>query len=69
MSTPSSANVPPQPSLQVRPFGLLTSGQTADLYLLTNAAGIQVALTNYGATIVSLKVPDRSNNSADVVLG
>jgi aldose 1-epimerase len=69
MSSPSSANVPPQPTLQVRPFGLLSSGQTANLYLLTNAAGMQVALTNYGATVVSLKVPDRCNNSADVVLG
>ena len=69
MSSPSSANVPPQPSLQVRTFGLLSSGQTADLYLLTNAAGMQVALTNYGATVVSLKVPDRGGHSADVVLG
>jgi aldose 1-epimerase len=69
MSTAFSANVPPRPSLQVRRFGLLSSGQTADLYLLTNARGMQVALTNYGATIVTLKVPDRSNNSADVVLG
>jgi aldose 1-epimerase len=53
----------------VRPFGQLTPGQTPDLYLLTNTAGMQVALTNFGATIVSLKVPDRRGNSADLVLG
>ena len=30
---------------------------------------MQAAITNYGATLISLKVPDRQGKLADVVLG
>jgi len=50
-------------------YGKTTDGQAVDLYVLTNANGMEVAITNYGATVVSLKVPDRSGGFADVVLG
>lgn len=39
------------------------------LFLLKNANGMEVALTNYGARIVSVMVPDRAGNWQDVVLG
>jgi aldose 1-epimerase len=52
-----------------RSFGKTSSGQEADLYVLTNRTGMEVSITNYGATIVSLTVPDRSGKIEDVVLG
>jgi aldose 1-epimerase len=50
-------------------FGKTTDGQHVDLYTLTNAHGMEVAITNYGGTVVSIRVPDRSGKFADVVLG
>ena len=50
-------------------FGKTTDGQEVDLYILTNNGGVEVAITNFGATVVSLKVPDRQGKVADVVLG
>jgi aldose 1-epimerase len=38
-------------------------------YTLTNAAGVEVRIINYGATVTSIKVPDRNGKMADVVLG
>ena len=45
------------------------NGKKTDLYLLTNKQGMTVTLTNYGAKIVSIFVPDRKGNLNDVVLG
>ena len=42
---------------------------SAELYTLTNSKGMEAAITNYGARVVSLKVPDRAGRFADVVLG
>jgi aldose 1-epimerase len=39
------------------------------LFTLTNAAGNTVKVTNYGAIVSSLIVPDREGRKADVVLG
>ncbi len=50
-------------------FGKTKDGEPVDLYILTNANGMEVAITNYGGTVVSMKVPDRSGKFADVVLG
>lgn len=38
-------------------------------YSLKNNNGMVVKITNYGATITSIVVPDRDNNMADVALG
>lgn len=38
-------------------------------FTLTNAAGMKVKVTNYGAIITSIVVPDRNGNFADVALG
>lgn len=45
------------------------NGDSIDLYVLTNANGVEVAITNYGGRIVSIMVPDRDGNIKDVVLG
>jgi aldose 1-epimerase len=55
-------------AVEVRPFGS-ADGKSVFLYTLKNHNGIEATLTNYGATLVSLKVPDRHGKFADVVLG
>lgn len=44
-------------------------GKSISLYTLTNNNGISMQITNYGARIVSLYVPDRNGVSQDIVLG
>lgn len=44
-------------------------GKETSLYTLTNKNGMEVAITNYGAKIVSLLVPDKNGNMTDVVTG
>lgn len=44
-------------------------GQDICLIQLSNARGMQVELSNYGALIKSLIVPDKNGNPVDVVLG
>ncbi|MBQ5462142.1 MAG: galactose mutarotase, partial [Bacteroidaceae bacterium] len=39
------------------------------LYVLKNANGMEVCITNYGGRVVSLVVPDRDGKPTDVVLG
>lgn len=51
------------------PFGTLPCGQTVTLFTLENANGLRARITNYGGIIVSLEVPDRDGQLADIVLG
>jgi aldose 1-epimerase len=44
-------------------------GQEVRLYVLTNAHGVEARISTYGATIVSLKTPDRDGHLANIVLG
>jgi aldose 1-epimerase len=50
------------------PFGEV-NGQKVDIFTLTNAHGMTARITNYGAFLVDLVVPDRSGKKANVVLG
>ena len=50
-------------------FGKTPDGEAVDLYTLTNKNGVEAAITNYGGSVVSLKVPDRDGKLGDVVLG
>ena len=49
-------------------FGVLPSGQEAHLYTIS-CGGLTAKVTDYGATLVSLLVPDAEGIPADVVLG
>jgi len=51
------------------PFGALPDGTSVEIYTLTNNRGIEARLMTYGATLVSLRLPDRSGKFDDVVLG
>lgn len=50
-------------------FQSVVNGDSTDLYVLKNANGVEVTLTNYGGRIVSVMVPDREGKLQDVVLG
>ena len=45
------------------------SGEEAILYTITNKNGASVDLSTFGATIVSIKVPDKDGNLIDVTQG
>ena len=44
-------------------------GKPVDLYTLTNSKGAVAKITNYGAILTQLQVPDRKGKMGDVVLG
>ncbi|MBN1760464.1 MAG: galactose mutarotase [Chitinispirillaceae bacterium] len=53
----------------VAPFGRLPDGRQVDQYSLVNAHGNEITLITYGATVVSIIVPDRTGTNADISLG
>ncbi len=57
------------PTISTTNFGITPRGDSATLFTLTNAAGTEVQISNFGGVIVALKVPDRNDSLADVVLG
>lgn len=50
-------------------FDKTVQGKQVGLFTLTTAEGLKTQITNYGAKIVSLFVPDANGNTEDVVLG
>ncbi len=50
-------------------FETEVDGKGTDLYVLTNKAGMEVCVTNFGGRIVSVMVPDKNGEMRDVVLG
>lgn len=50
-------------------FEKIVDGMQTGLYVLSNRTGSEITVTNYGAKIVSLIVPDKDGNLVDVVLG
>lgn len=50
-------------------FQQVVDGKETSLYVLRNQSGAELAITNYGAKIVSLMVPDRTGKLTDVVTG
>lgn len=55
--------------LSVADFNKQIDGKEVGLFILTNAQGSELVITNYGAKIVSLMVPDKTGNLVDVVTG
>lgn len=43
--------------------------QEVDLYSLTNNKGLNAAITNYGARLVELQVPDKEGNMDNIIVG
>jgi aldose 1-epimerase len=51
------------------PFGAMPDGSAVEIFTLTNLNGLELRAINYGAIIVSLKVPDKSGRFDDIVNG
>jgi aldose 1-epimerase len=64
---PAAAEVAQRAIVQA-PFGQI-GDQPVEIYTLTNAHRIEVRTMTYGATIVSLKTPDRAGQLKNIVLG
>lgn len=56
-------------SIRKENFGKTADGKKATLYTMTNKNGMSVSISDFGATIVGIKVPDRDGNIEDVALG
>jgi aldose 1-epimerase len=56
-------------SITSQAYGKLPSGEEVSLFTLTNANGLRAEIMDYGACLVSLHVPDREGDLADIVLG
>ena len=56
-------------SVTKQAFGQTAQGEAVDLYLLRNKNGMEVAISNYGATVAWIKVADKQGRMADVALG
>jgi aldose 1-epimerase len=50
-------------------FEKTIDGKQVGLYVLENAKGVKIAITNYGGRIVSIIVPDKHGNFDDINLG
>ncbi|MBQ4069628.1 MAG: galactose mutarotase [Lachnospiraceae bacterium] len=55
--------------IEVKSFGITRNGDETQLYTYTDNSGVKFSVTNYGASLVSLIVPDRTGKLLDVVLG
>ena len=48
---------------------MTSKGAQATLYILENEAGMQISVSDFGATLTSVLVPDKDNNPVEVTLG
>jgi aldose 1-epimerase len=55
--------------IEKKSFGKLENGQEATLYTLTNKNGAKATITDFGASVVNLLMPDKSGKLEDIVLG
>lgn len=58
-----------KPAVNAESFGKTPDGEAVKIYTLTNAGGLRARVTEYGAILVSLEVPDRDGKLADIALG
>lgn len=69
ISTLSQEPAMSAPSIMKKEFGKNSEGMGVHLYVLQNKGGAKVSISDFGATIVAIEVPDRSGKLAGVVLG
>ena len=55
--------------LKKEDFQKVINGKETDLFFLTNANGMEVAITNYGGALVAIMVPDREGQMANIIQG
>lgn len=55
--------------ITIHPFGTDKNGNMVNCYTIINKKGASVTLSSLGASVVSIKVPDKNGVMTDVVLG
>lgn len=50
-------------------FGTMPDGSEVKLFTLTNSSGVEATVTEYGAILVGISVPDKEGNFADITHG
>ncbi|MCK5945536.1 MAG: galactose-1-epimerase, partial [Planctomycetes bacterium] len=58
----------PENAISSRHFGTDSHGRPATLWTLRNG-GVEIDVTDHGATLVAVRVPDRAGFLGDVILG
>lgn len=56
-------------NIQRESFGKLKDGTEVSLFTLKNSNGVEAKIITYGASLISLKTPDKNNKYDDIVLG
>src|SRR3954454_7252121 len=56
-------------TLEEHEWGKMPDGTTVKIFTLANGKGIVANITNYGAILTELQVPDRTGEPGNVVLG
>lgn len=56
-------------TIEKKPWGTTRDGHAASRYLLKNGRGMEVELSDFGAQLTAVRVPDRRGSSTDVLLG
>ena len=56
-------------SISKKEFGATKDGTQAYLYTICNENGMEASVTDYGAILVKLMVPDKTGKKTDLVLG
>jgi aldose 1-epimerase len=69
LSPPAQAQAPDSLLVSPAAFRKDVQGQATDLYTIRNKTGVIAQITNYGAKLVTLIVPDRNGTPADIVMG
>ena len=60
---------PQKPGIEQAVFGNFPDGRVAHLFMLHNASGMTVQITNYGGYIVSWTAPDKAGKQENITLG
>ena len=58
----------PQAPITMQVYGKLSDGSEVKIFTLTNKNGVVAKVTEYGAILVSVEVPDKNGKVAGVVL-
>lgn len=68
-STPAEETAGSPAKITKTSFGKTAEGVDVDLYTCTNANGLVMKVTNYGAIVVALETPDRDGQLMNITLG
>lgn len=56
-------------TIKKQPFGTTPDGEEATLWTIQNTSGLSLGISDWGATIVSVKQPDKTGRLNEIILG